>query len=216
METKHQVFKLDIKTAEVAESGEMIIAGYGNVFNIVDAAYDVVMPGAFDKTLDGRDPKDIKMFYNHDIWSKPVGVYLEVKPDEHGLYIEGKLAPTAEGKDLYELVKMGAVSGLSIGYVTKDYFIKDGISYITELDLYEVSLTPFPCNQESKIDKVKSSEMTTREMERFLVKNGLSNTVAEALTSGRWEGAEKKSQRDSDFDSELIAMINSNINKLKI
>ena len=40
-----------------------------------------------------------------------------MEEDEKGLRVEGKLAlGTQRGKEVYELMKMGAIDGLSIGY----------------------------------------------------------------------------------------------------
>jgi phage head maturation protease len=44
--------------------------------------------------------------------------------DSKGLVVEGKLAPTPRGQELYALMKMQprpAINGLSIGYVAKEW-----------------------------------------------------------------------------------------------
>ena len=48
---------------------------------------------------------------------EPIGVFEKMEEDEKGLRVEGKLAlGTQRGKEVYELMKMGAIDGLSIGY----------------------------------------------------------------------------------------------------
>ena len=47
----------------------------------------------------------------------PIGVFDEIKEDSHGLYVKGRLAlKTQAGQEAYELLKMGALDGLSIGF----------------------------------------------------------------------------------------------------
>ena len=44
----------------------------------------------------------------------PIGVFDSIKEDEHGLMVKGRLAlKTQAGAEAYELLKMGALDGLS-------------------------------------------------------------------------------------------------------
>ncbi len=46
----------------------------------------------------------------------PIGVFDSIKEDDHGLYVKGRLAlQTQAGGEAYELFKMGALDGISIG-----------------------------------------------------------------------------------------------------
>ena len=47
----------------------------------------------------------------------PIGVFDEIVEDDHGLVVKGRLAlKTQAGQEAYELLKMGALDGLSIGF----------------------------------------------------------------------------------------------------
>ena len=93
------------------------------------------------------------------------------------LYVEGDIADTDEGRNAYALLKVGALSGMSIGYCVPDgccELVKapDGttVFQITSVDLWEVSLVTFPMNDAARVESVKYAgpSMTVREFEKFL------------------------------------------------
>lgn len=148
----------DIK--EVTDSGTF--AGYGNVYGVVDQGDDIVMPGTFagslaDWSAKGRMPA---LLWQHNS-RQPIGAYTAMKEDAVGLYVEGKLAmKTQQGAEAYELMKMGAISGLSIGFQsrTDSYDNKTGVRTISKGDLWECSLVTFPMNDQSRVSAVKTIE----------------------------------------------------------
>ena len=90
-------------------------AGYASVFGEVDDGGDIVMPGAFRKSLNLRGRHRIKMLFQHDA-KDPVGTWDRIAEDGFGLWVEGRLVgevPRAEA--LRRLIAKGAVDGLSIG-----------------------------------------------------------------------------------------------------
>ena len=92
-------------------------SGYGSVFNVVDSYQEIVVPGAFKDSLESRTPS---LLWQHRS-GEPIGVYTKLAEDTVGLQVEGRLAlKTARGAEAYELLKMGAISGLSIGFVTRE------------------------------------------------------------------------------------------------
>lgn len=155
--------------------------GYGSVFGNVDSYKDVVAAGAFKKTLSERN-SPVKLLWQHDT-SQPIGVFLEIKEDEHGLYVKGQLAlEVQKAKEAYELMKVGAVDGLSIGYSTvkekKD--VKTGIRYLTELKLYEVSVVTFPANEKANVVTVKSAFEELTEDQRIKVLDFITSLKSES------------------------------------
>jgi len=155
--------------------------GYGSVFNIKDGGNDIIIPGAFTETLTaqksaGRMPA---MLWQHR-QDEPIGVYKSMEEDSIGLKVSGKLAlKTARGAEAYELMKMGAITGMSIGYRSKEdsYDRMTGIRTLKRLDLLELSLVTFPMNDASRISSVKS-EMTERDFEQLMQDAGLSRKEA--------------------------------------
>lgn len=172
-------FKFELKADEADEG---LVSGYGSVFGVEDLGGDVVLKGAFGESLGHQMPK---MLFQHDP-SQVIGVWKSVSEDNVGLRIQGQLAlSTQKGREVYELVKMGAMDGLSIGYRTKESEWSGDTRMIKSAELWEVSLVTFPMNTLSRIDAVKALDMSEREMERLLTQDaGLSRKVARALMSG--------------------------------
>ncbi len=155
--------------------------GYASVFGNKDLGNDVVVQGAFEKSLRNKDPKRVKMLFQHDT-KTPIGIYTDIREDRKGLYVKGQLAmQTQKGKEVYELMKMGAIDGLSVGYRVD----AKGYSYdergkkrlLREVDLMEISAVTFPMNTRARIRSVKSEVRSVREWESFLrEEGGLSRT----------------------------------------
>lgn len=139
METKRLKVVAEIKAVD----DQGTIEGYGSIFNNVDSYSDVVAPGAFTKSLEeskasGRMPA---MLWQHN-QEEPIGVWTEMREDNRGLFVKGKLADTQRGNEARELIKLGALTGLSIGYTTKTYQVdrENDVRVLTDVQLWEVSL----------------------------------------------------------------------------
>ena len=72
------------------EKRKGMFEGYASVFGNKDLGNDVVEKGAFMRSLRRKGAKKIKMLYQHD--TKAIGVFDQVKEDEDGLYVKGRLA----------------------------------------------------------------------------------------------------------------------------
>ena len=186
MTTKTLDFRCELKAS--GDTG--VFEGYGSVFNIEDQGGDIVVPGAFTETLSaqkaaGRMPA---MLWQHR-QAEPIGVYTTMEEDAVGLKVKGQLAlKTARGAEAYELMKMGALSGMSIGYRSRDdsYDRVTGVRTLKKLDLVELSLVTFPMNDASRVSGVKTIEEldSLSEIERHL-RNvcGMSKSEALAMVS---------------------------------
>ena len=180
MQTKRLEFSFELKSIE--EDGTF--TGYGSVFGVKDSYDDIVEPGAFVESLNVRKPA---LLWQHRS-GEPIGVYTEIKEDNIGLYMVGKLAlKTQRGAEAYELMKMGAVSGLSIGFQTREdsYDKVTGIRTLKKVDLWEVSLVTFPANDSARVQRVKTFEemKSINEIEDCLRDAGFSRTEAKAIIS---------------------------------
>lgn len=200
---------LDIPFEIKAISDDGLFSGYGSVANVVDSYKEVVAPGAFAESLQARKPS---LLWQHRS-GEPIGVYTTVKEDNVGLYVEGKLAlKTARGAEAYELLKMGAISGLSIGFVSREdsYDKVSGIRTLKKVDLWEVSLVTFPANDAARVSTVKSIETinSLSDAEAYLRDaGGLSRREALALVA-RIKSLHGRS--DSDELGELAALMQRN------
>ena len=92
-----------------------VFEGYASVFDVVDLGMDVVAKGAFAKSLAVRKPK---MLWQHSM-ADPIGVWDEIREDERGLYVKGRLLKDVQkGREAIALIKALAIDGMSIGYRT--------------------------------------------------------------------------------------------------
>lgn len=155
MEQKHFTCALQLKS--LSEEGRF--AGYASVFDVVDSQNDIILRGAFSKTLRDRTAK-VKLLWQHQM-DEPIGVLERIFEDDRGLYVEGRLLlSVARAREAYDLVKAGALEGMSIGYtpVTYHFEPETGVRRIQEVALWEVSLVTFPANTHAGITVVKSGE----------------------------------------------------------
>ncbi|WP_347368019.1 HK97 family phage prohead protease [Vibrio vulnificus] len=158
---------LQIKSFNEVDEALGIFTAYANVKFFKDHAKDVTVDGAFIKSINERKAKGRlpKMLLQHD-YREVVGVWLEMDEDEKGLRVKGQLCmETQKGRDTYHLMKIGALDALSIGYIVKKqrFDPETNTNYLEELDIREVSIVTFPCNEESLIDSVKSEQSETVE-----------------------------------------------------
>ncbi len=135
---------------------EWRFAGYASVFNVVDQQQDIILPGAFAKTLRERGG-NVKLLWQHQ-FGEPVGIINKLFEDARGLYVEGRLLLTLQkAREAFELMKADVVRGLSIGY-TPVKFTHDpdrGVRRIAEVDLWEISIVTFPANRDAGVTVVK-------------------------------------------------------------
>lgn len=140
-------------------------AGYASVFGLVDNQHDVVMAGAFRRTISER-VGEIKLLWQHAP-SQPIGYFTAMFEDARGLYVEGQLMMEVEqAREAYTLLKSGVVKGLSIGYSPVRFSLDpdSGVRQLKEVDLWEISLVTFPANTQSLVTVVKGAECTDAEV----------------------------------------------------
>jgi uncharacterized protein len=133
------------------------IAGYASLFGEIDAARDMVMPGAFATTLKTRGLRRIPMLFQHDP-AEPIGVWLELREDQRGLFARGRLIPEVmRARELLALLRAGASDGLSIGFKTVKARVdpKTRVRKLYDIDLWEISLVTFPLLAGARVDSVK-------------------------------------------------------------
>lgn len=215
MNIKSRDFGFELKS--ISDSGTF--EGYGSVFGVVDSYDEIVAPGAFAESLAAHQAKGTMpaLLWQHRS-GEPVGVFRRMQEDTHGLIVEGQLAmKTVRGAEAYELLKMKAISGLSIGFVPREdsFDQKTGIRTLKKVDLWETSLVTFPANDAARVHGVKSIEglKTLSEIEEYLRNAGnFSRNEAKCLI------ARVKQSIRADVDestTQVAAAIASNIQILK-
>lgn len=145
-----------------------LFKGYGSLFGVVDADGDIMVPGCFDKSLARHKAAGTAplMFLQHRSWDMPIGVWQSAEVDAKGLLMTGQLAlGVTRAAEVYELMKLKAITGLSIGFwIIKDEYIIDPKTNrpigrkILEADLFECSPVNFPAMNQARVSTVKFAD----------------------------------------------------------
>jgi uncharacterized protein len=124
---------------------DLRVEGYASLFNVVDLARDVILPGAFGSSLAARGTQGIRMLWRHDN-AAPIGLWTALVEDEVGLRATGIISagfPTAAA--IRPEIAHGRLDGLSIGFRPVAWRRRpDGIRELTVIELEEISLVAFP------------------------------------------------------------------------
>lgn len=146
-----------IKDADIKKG---IVTGYFSSFGNKDSDGDIILPGAFARTLNAQGPDSpqprIKHILNHDV-TKPLGKLLVLREDSKGLYYESQIGTHALGKDFLLQVESGLITEHSIGFKTIKEDRKSDANYISEIKLFEgSSLNGWGANSQTPLTGLKS------------------------------------------------------------
>lgn len=145
-------FKFDVK--DIAQDGTF--TGFAAVYGNVDQGGDVIDPGAFKTTLAAKGGK-VPILWQHNS-REPIGMGT-LTDSKEGLLIHGKLSlKVARAQEAYTLLQDEILKGLSIGYEVVQEKMANGVRYLKEIKLFEVSLVTFPMNEMALVTGVKSAE----------------------------------------------------------
>lgn len=104
-------------------------------------------------------PGRLPMLYGHDPL-QPIGVWDSIAETDAGLEVKGRLLidDVERAREVRALVREGAVTGLSIGFVTRKAAPRRGGGRtISALDLHEISIVPIPSHPAARIITAKSA-----------------------------------------------------------
>lgn len=177
-----EVKNLALASAEfkMGAEGSLKFEGYASVFGGIDSYGDTIVEGAYKNTLQDRE-RPVQLRWNH--YGPVIGKYTEMYEDEKGLYVRGELTKGhSEAENVAALLKHGAISGLSIGYIVKDSDESGPIRKLKEIELIEISVVESPADNNAHISSVKSAEKL-KDVEKFLREKGLSQAEATATVA---------------------------------
>lgn len=141
------------------------LTGYLSTFGNVDEGKDIVVSGAFKKTLEDNPVKPLIWHHDPSEPSKVVGSFT-AKEDVRGLFIDADFLPDPDSQNVRmkckALRERGVKLGLSIGYqIIRSAWDKvkgESVRLLQELKLNEGSLTLFPMNEMALVSGVKSND----------------------------------------------------------
>lgn len=195
MERFSSPLPLEFKSA----GAEGLVEGYASTWHNVDSYGDVMMPGAFTKSLADRWPVAL---WSHNP-AEVVGKWVECVEDGRGLRVKGQLnLATRRGRECYAHLKDGDVGGLSIGYSVArngSELAPDGrTTRLKEVCLFEVSVVAVAANREARVERVKSGLHTRDEVEAALAQL-FPGRMAKKLLSGGWPALSGEDEDDPEI-----------------
>lgn len=147
-----------------------VITGYLSSFGNEDKVGDIVLPGAFAKTIQERHNKIF--FLNQHKWEQPHGKFASLLEDAKGLYFESQRLPdTSYSNDALKLYEAGIMKEHSIGYqVLQDDWDSDARRLLKEVKLFEGSNVTLGANPETPFTGFKSSIKEINEQSKVIYK----------------------------------------------
>jgi HK97 family phage prohead protease len=147
---EHMTAPVEWKTVS-GGSGEL--EGYVSVFGNVDLGGDVVVPGAFKKTLAdwSRSNQPMPLIADHDLSTGGlIGSVREAKEDAIGLWVRAGFSATDKAQDIRTKMVEGHLRGMSFTYEAIKHHMGNlagkAARFLEELRLFEATVTPFPMN----------------------------------------------------------------------
>lgn len=134
-----------------------IVKGYGSYFDNKDADDDVIMRGAYQKTIKENGER-VKYLYQHNMM-QPIGKMNELYEDEKGLVFVAEVPKTQLGKDVIELMKAGVITENSVGILPIQKEDRGDYRELKEVKLFEISAVTLAANDQAKIMDVKGSKV---------------------------------------------------------
>lgn len=172
-------FALDAKSLDDDGNIEGLAVGYGDA----DHGGDVVVRGAVQ--LEGR--KSLPMLLHHDR-KRPVGVWTDFDDRAEGLHVKGRFSSSQAGREAREDVRLGAITGLSMGFITQKRKFEGKSRHLLQVGLHEISLVTVPMNNRTRITGFKDilgggDLPTVRDFEDYLRDAGFSRAKATAMAA---------------------------------
>jgi hypothetical protein len=148
------IFKQTSIGLEDIDESNGIVKGYGSVFNNIDSDNDIILAGAYTKTLQENGSR-VRYCNQHRI-DQPLGKFTELREDGNGLYFIAEIPKTRLGEDVLLLMKNGVINENSVGImpIVKS-FRQDGVRELKECKLYEISCVTLAANPLAMITDAK-------------------------------------------------------------
>lgn len=204
--------QISLPLLELRSEAQGLITGYGAVFGGIDSYGDTILKGAFNASLakhaaSGSAPV---LLWAHKMDS-PIGRWTEMIEDARGLKVTGQInLRTAAGKEAFEHLRAGDVNGLSIGYnVPKggsEY--REGINFLKQIDLAEVSIVSVPADSAARISSVKGlaiKPVTVRGLEEALQEIGFSRREAKNIAAKGYGAISAPDTKSNELVAALTA-----------
>ena len=133
-----------------------VVTGFASVFGNRDLGGDIVVEGAFKKSLEQHGMP--ALLFNHKMDEPPLGLVVDAKEQKRGLWIKAELPKDdtfVSGRVIPQIKRRG-LKGMSIGYKVLEREQRGDTRYLKSIRLFEVSVVNQPMNPLAEIETVKS------------------------------------------------------------
>lgn len=151
--------EVEWKAAAGSSTGEL--EGYASVFGTVDLEGDVVMPGAFRKTIAdwNRAARPLPLIADHQLTTEGlIGSVHHLAEKAKGLFFRARFGSTQKAQDVRSNVLGGHLRGASFTYEplrtrpgSGEIGGKAVRRFLDELRLFEITVSPFPIHPETDL-----------------------------------------------------------------
>jgi HK97 family phage prohead protease len=225
----YKSFEANVKDVD-SKKGE--VSGYFSAFGMVDSDGDIMMPGAFKRSIQDWGPEAkgrVKHLLNHDP-SQPLGKIMELKEDSYGLYYRSQVGTHRLGQDFIKMVESGLIGEHSIGFRTLREQKAGESNEIYEVMLFEgSSLTAWGANEYTPILGIKSleecakiqeqiksfekfirnSDVTDETIELCLIKvRQLAQAIEKASSTKAVEETPAQQKNNEELEQSLMSILN--------
>lgn len=163
-------------TPIVSEENQMIVEGRAVVFNqptvlfkLGGNEYKEVIEAT---ALDEADMRDVVFRYNHNdnlfVMARTRGGSLQLTKDADGLLVRAKLFDIQQARDLYTLIKAGAVDKMSFAFtIREESFDKETLTWhVRKIDrVFDVAAVDQPAYDSTSISARKVIDLERERME---------------------------------------------------
>jgi HK97 family phage prohead protease len=149
-----------------------IVTGYFSAVNNIDSDGDVIVSGAYKKTVAENGPMGrnrIMHLLQHNPLM-PLAKPMELMEDAKGLRFTSKITETSYGKDVIKLYKEGVFNEHSVGFEIIKSDNKSAYREIREIKLWEGSTVTWGANANTPIESMKGWDLP--KSEEMIVKFG--------------------------------------------
>lgn len=150
---------------------------YGQLANISGKYQERITAGAFTRSLTSRPVK--ARFEHRDLLATTKNATLRLTDTPTGLMFEMDVAETRAGDDVLALVTRGDITGMSFGFLPTAAGVKwtyeKGLLTrdLTDLDLYEITVTDSPAYSATSVSTRSVDQATMDEAERLIASHQL-------------------------------------------
>jgi HK97 family phage major capsid protein/HK97 family phage prohead protease len=191
----------------VNSDGVNVISGFAAVYNNIDCAGDVILPGAFAKAIQEHKSRPLNLYHSHsdiaighlnarDLVGTITVLEDRVVGNTYGLWFESPVSSAPSSQDVAIKAAEGHLRECSIGYGVVDAergtVGGQSVRLLKELTLREVSLVGRACNKEALVMEVKEEPTEETKTETPEVKEEANMTEAEKFTAEEFKSMQKQ------------------------